>query len=146
MMPCRLASLVGRCGRMEVSMVTLDVRIVGRQLPGRQFCDYEPVYVGLGRGDTLRDLTPGDAPEAVFRFSVDVIDRDGQRDFRGLLVRGRRGERFVYLSWGTLAADGQFTLFRAAKLRLTDIPEPTLTHALATATPLEATLALTDAR
>jgi hypothetical protein len=44
-------------------MVTLDVRIVGRQLPGRQFCDYEPVYVGLGRGDTLRNLTPAMPPK-----------------------------------------------------------------------------------
>jgi hypothetical protein len=36
-------------------------------------------------------------------------------------VQGRRGARFVYLTWGTFA-DGTFTMFRRAKLMLDDLP------------------------
>ena len=44
-------------------------------------------------------------------------------DFRGPAVQGRRGERFVYLTWGELR-DGSFTMFRGAKLMLADVPDP----------------------
>jgi hypothetical protein len=36
-------------------------------------------------------------------------------------VQGRRGARFVYLTWGDVDADGSFTMFRRAKLMLADL-------------------------
>jgi hypothetical protein len=36
-------------------------------------------------------------------------------------VQGKKGERFVYLTWGTVAGDS-FSMFRRAKLMLSDLP------------------------
>lgn len=38
-----------------------------------------------------------------------------------LEIRGQRGERFVYLTWGDVGAGGTFTMFRRAKLMLADV-------------------------
>lgn len=50
-----------------------------------------------------------------------MVQRDGLRDFRGPAVQGKRGERFLYLTWGELSGT-DFTMFRRAKLMLDDIP------------------------
>ena len=39
-------------------------------------------------------------------------------DFRGPAVQGKRGERFIYLTWGDVGSDGEFEMFRRAKLML----------------------------
>ena len=128
-------------------MTTVELRIVGRTLPGRRFGAYRAVHVGLGRGATLCDLTPGDAPEAIFHVPLAVVtDREGRPDFRGAFVRGKRGEQFVYLSWVEVGHDGQFQLFRAAKLHLATIPAADLARTLETGARIEAVLDLTDAR
>jgi len=36
-------------------------------------------------------------------------------------VQGRPGARFVYLTWGEVAEDGSFAMFRRAKLMLADL-------------------------
>jgi hypothetical protein len=36
-------------------------------------------------------------------------------------VQGRRGERFAYLTWGSIE-NGDFTMFRRAKLMLDEVP------------------------
>ena len=51
----------------------------------------------------------------------------GEIDFGGPFVKGKRGARFLYLSWGTLDADEAFTLFRAAKLWLSGV-DPAVVH------------------
>jgi hypothetical protein len=62
-------------------------------------------------------LVPADAPAAQW-----VIDIAAQRgDFRGPAVHGRKGERFLYLTWGTLCGTS-FTMFRRAKLMAADLP------------------------
>lgn len=43
-------------------------------------------------------------------------------DLKGPYIQGAPGGRFVYLSWGTVAEDGAFTLFRRAKLCLDAVP------------------------
>ena len=45
-------------------------------------------------------------------------------DFRGPAVQGKKGERFVYLTWGSVAGD-TFDMFRRAKLMLADLPADT---------------------
>jgi hypothetical protein len=65
---------------------------------------------------------------------IAVVERDGQHDFRGPAVHGKRGARFVYLTWGNIDEDGTFTMFRRAKLMLADL-EPAFvgkSHVVAT--------------
>jgi hypothetical protein len=96
--------------------------IEGVNLPGRH-CGagegYDNVHVGVQRGKEVVDLHPGDAPSA--RWAFDLADKDlpdGGVDVGGPFAQGRRGDRFVYLSWGTVDAGGGFTMFRRAKLML----------------------------
>jgi hypothetical protein len=110
----------------------MDVRIVGIELPGRTCADprpgglvYENVHVGVQQRREVVDTIPGDAPTAVWEFAVDPVTRDGTLDFRGLFVQGRRGDRFLYLSWGSVEPDGRFEMFRRAKLML-DVVSPQL--------------------
>ena len=132
--------------------LVLPVEIRGTDLPGRR-CGpnregqmYENIHVGMGRGDTLVGLIPGDAPAARWQIEVTVRVRDhGEVDFGGPLVKGTRGARFLYLSWGTVDPGGTFILFRAAKLWLPDVPPSVLQEALRPGRRLVGSLGLTDA-
>lgn len=97
--------------------------IEGWNLPGRDCGSYHDIHVGTQLRRDPSGLVPGDATAARWEVDVDVLERDGGRDFRGPAVQGRRGERFVYLTWGELR-DGRFTMFRRAKLMLLDVPDP----------------------
>ena len=117
----------------------MDVRIVGVNLPGRNWCDYGNVHVGVQRRTEVVDLVPGDAVEAVWELLIDPAGGD----FRGPHVQGRRGDRFLYLSWGTVAGDGTFGMFRRAKLMLGAIDREVLDAADRPGHRLQATLGLT---
>src|SRR5262249_10182484 len=65
------------------------------------------------------------APETRWEVEVDVVSKDGVLDFRGPAVQGKRGDRFVYLTWGNVGPDNAFEMFRRAKLMLDRI-EPEL--------------------
>ncbi|MPY77745.1 MAG: hypothetical protein GEV04_04470 [Actinophytocola sp.] len=101
----------------------LEIR--GHHFPGRSWhLDGTPchnVHVGIQWGREPRDLFPGDSNSAVWTTEIDVVHRDGGVDFRGPAVQGRPGDRFVYLTWGNVGADGGFTMFRRAKLMLADL-------------------------
>ena len=128
----------------------MQIRIVGTELPGRDcgagdnFPGYSNIHVGVQaknpRG-TLLGLRPADAPSATWTLECSV---DGS-DFRGPQIQGRPGERFIYLSWGTVDGDGHFTMFRRAKLMLADVPTDVLAVATASGT-LVGSLGLTDAK
>ena len=127
------------------------MRIEADDLPGRSCAPadaparYENVHVGLQRGREPVELVPGDAPSATWDF--ELITRpggDGAIDVGGPFAQGRRGDRFVYLTWGTVAADGAFTMFRRAKLHLADVDPAVLAQAASGDAPLVARLALTD--
>lgn len=107
----------------------MQVRIEGHTLPGRSCApadapeSYANIHVGVQRRQEVVDLVPGDAGEATWSFDVTTkVDADGQLDFGGPYVHGKRGDRFLYLSWGTVDAEGTFTMFRRAKLNFADIP------------------------
>ena len=104
-------------------------------MPGKTFCGdeaWDNVHVGLQVGRDPTGLVPGDADSATWRAEVTIVERDGLRDFRGPAVQGRKGERFLYLTWGQLDRDdarcsevtqfAAFTMFRRAKLMLEDVP------------------------
>jgi hypothetical protein len=95
----------------------MRLTIRGHHLPGRRCGPYRDVHVGLQVGRDPADLVPGDADRA--EWVTDVRTEAG--DFRGPAVQGRKGARFVYLTWGTYT-DETFTMFRRAKLMLADLP------------------------
>ena len=116
----------------------MDVRIVGVELPGRTCADprpggleYENVHVGVQRRRDVVDLVPGDASDAEWNLTVDTITKDGALDVRGPFVQGKRGDRFLYLSWGTVDAADQFEMFRRAKLMFDAVPDELLRSAQA---------------
>jgi Family of unknown function (DUF5990) len=128
----------------------VQIRIVGTQLPGREcgagdnFPGYSNIHVGVqrkNRRDELLDLHPGDAASAEWTLDCSV---DGS-DVRGPHIQGPPGERFIYLSWGSVDDSGRFTMFRRAKLMLADVP-PDVLVAAATSGTLVGTLGLTDAK
>jgi hypothetical protein len=92
--------------------------IRGHDLPGRKCGPYNEVHVGLQVGREPADLVPGDAEEATW---ITEIRTEGG-DFRGPAVQGPKGDRFIYLTWGTFTNE-TFTMFRRAKLMLADLPE-----------------------
>jgi Family of unknown function (DUF5990) len=126
---------------------TVGLRIVGHRLPGLQWTCYESIHLGVQqrRAATPPTLVRGDADEAIFDLTVDLVTDDQGTDFRGPFVQGRRGQRFVYLSWGQVGPGGAFEMFRRAKLHLSALAEQDVAHAAATGATIEATLDLTDA-
>lgn len=91
--------------------------IRGHQLPGLTCGPYRNIHVGLQVKSQPVDLVPADAAAA--EWVTEIRTDDG--DFRGPAVQGKRGERFVYLTWGTVDADA-FSMFRRAKLMLAELP------------------------
>jgi hypothetical protein len=122
----------------------VDVRIVGENLPGRRCPGYDNIHVGVQRQSEVVDLFPGDSERVVWDLHIDLVP--GHRDFRGPYVQGRRGERFLYLSWGTVGENGSFEMFRRAKLMLAALDAPVIDAASRPGHRLEGTLGLTDGR
>ena len=111
----------------------MDIRIVGVELPGRTCADPRPggleyanVHVGVQRRKDVVDLVPGDAPDAEWNLTVDTVTKDGALDQRGPFVHGKRGDRFLYLSWGTVDDADHFEMFRRAKLMFGAVPDELL--------------------
>lgn len=101
----------------------LEIR--GHHFPGRSWhlddgpCDN--VHVGIQVGREPAELVRADADAATWTTEVNVLPREGGADFRGPAVQGKRGDRFVYLTWGNVGPGGTFTMFRRAKLMLADL-------------------------
>ncbi len=112
----------------------MRVTIRGHDLPGTRFMSdgelLEHVHVAVQVGRDPVGLVPGDAPLAEWSVEVrPVVDDDGGIDVRGPAIHGKRGERFLYLTWGDVDVDRSFRMFRRAKLMVADIPPALLAHA-----------------
>ncbi|MEM9894583.1 MAG: DUF5990 family protein [Actinomycetota bacterium] len=83
---------------------------------------------------------------AEFVTEIDVRTSVEHVDFAGDHVRGRRGDRFLYLSWGVPDQTEPFVMFARAKIKLTDIPLDLLDHAIEHNGPLEAVLDATNSQ
>ena len=99
----------------------VDVRIVGEPLPppvvgGRR------VLVGLQRGREVGAPRAVEGTSMTFDATLEVVVTPSGVDLRGPWVQGRRGGRFLYLTWGHDDGDG-FVLARRAKLML-DVLDP----------------------
>jgi hypothetical protein len=101
----------------------------------------ENVHVGVQVRREAADLIRADESGASWDLDIEIIRRD-DLDFRGPAVQGKRGDRFIYLTWGDVGPDGSFEMFRRAKLMLDRI-EPQLIEAAIEADCLEARVDLT---
>ena len=132
----------------------MRIRIEGSNLPGRNcaadgtFPGYDNIHVGIQRrnqpNDVL-DLYAGDSPVAVWTFDAAVVAAPFRPDIRGPFIQGAPGQRFIYLSWGTVDSESTFVMFRRAKLVLADIGAEIIAAAEQSGE-LTARLGLTDAR
>lgn len=102
----------------------MRVIIEGYDLPGRRFCDpsgdaLDDVHVGVQvRRDPVQ-VVPADVETAHWELEISVVEGpDDSLDFTGGAVHGRRGDRFLYLTWGNVTSGGGFDMFRRAKLML----------------------------
>ena len=127
----------------------MRIVIEGRDLPGAEFVsDGVPlhnVHVAVQIGKEPVGLVRGDAASA--RWEVDVrtvVGDDGAIDLRAPAVQGKKGDRFLYLTWGDVTSPGSFAMFRRAKLMIADIDPDLLAEAARTEGVLVATLPLTD--
>jgi len=123
----------------------MQIEIVGRNLPGRS-CGprYNNIYVGIQRRREVLDLVPGDANSARWNFDCETTERADGVDFRGPYIQGKPGERFIYLSWGTVSETGKFEMFRRAKLQLNAVDADTLRRAVLENARLVVAVNLTD--
>jgi hypothetical protein len=128
----------------------MRIVIEGRDLPGAEFeSDGVPlhnVHVAVQVGKEPIGLVRGDAGSARWEIDVRPVVADGGVDLRGPAVHGKMGERFLYLTWGDVGADGFFAMFRRAKLMIADIEPGMLAAAAAADGALVASLSLTDER
>jgi len=130
----------------------MRVVIEGFDLPGRTFCDADggalgDVHVGVQIRREPHDLVPADAAGARWELDVDVVaGPDASLDFRGPAVHGKRGDRFLYLTWGNLDSRGRFEMFRRAKLMLNRIDPGLVTAAEQEGRPVVGAVRLTDRR
>lgn len=98
----------------------MRIQIVGHHLPGRDAGPHRDVQVGVQVRTESTELVWADVEEA--RWTVEVSESYGSdvRDFHGPAVQGRRGERFIYLTW---LEGPDAVMFRRAKLMLSEAPE-----------------------
>jgi hypothetical protein len=82
-----------------------------------------------GKRDELLGVIRADAQRATWTMDcVATPSRGGGADIRGSYIQGPPGGRFIYLNWGDVV-DGEFHLFRRAKLWLDAIPADVLAEA-----------------
>jgi hypothetical protein len=128
----------------------MQIFIHGRNLPGRDFrhaaVPIHNVHVAVQVGDQPEGLVRADAESAEWHVDVRVERTGHGLDFKGPAVHGKRGERFLYLTWGEVDAGGGFTMFRRAKLMLDAVDPALVSAAVDGGKPLHATIVLTDDR
>ena len=90
----------------------------------------------------VAQLVRADTASPVWEVDVNVVRSGARLDFRGPAVHGKRGDRFIYLSWVNIGHDNAFEMFRRAKLML-DRVEPHLMEAAIEAGTLGAEVNLT---
>ena len=100
------------------------------------------VHVGVQLGRVPEQLVRADETDPLWEVDVNVVRGAGGLDFRGPAVQGKRGDRFIYLTWGNVGPGSRFEMFRRAKLML-DRVEPHVIEAAIEAGFLRAEVNLT---
>ncbi len=81
-----------------------------------------PVFGAVQIRRDVEQITPLVETAMELRADFEVVAGEGDVDFRGPYVQGRRGERFVYISWGLGDDPDEFHMYRRAKVMLDEIP------------------------
>jgi len=129
------------------------IQVDGQNLPGMT-CNpgpntelYENIHVGIGPLGKPHELFRGDATSTSWRVDVRVVPAsDSSLDYRGPMVSGKRGDRYIYLNWGTVERGGEFRLMRRAKVDLSQLDPAIVQRALDASAELHCTVDLTDAK
>jgi hypothetical protein len=90
---------------------------------------FTPASSGAIGPPKLLDLHGGDAPSAAWTLDATLVDGPAGYDIRGPYIQGGPGQRFIYLSWGSVDDAGSFSMFRRAKLLLADVAPEILVDA-----------------
>jgi hypothetical protein len=129
----------------------LTIKIICKDLPGTKFINeagglhYQNVHLGIQRGESVIETVPGDSRKAEFAPVFKVAELpNGMTNFLGPFAKGTKDQRFFYLCWGELPADGLFRMFRRAKIHLSHLKWADVQHAATAGQPLTAHLSLTD--
>lgn len=122
-------------------MSMVEVRIIGIDLPGSRHGTVDSLHVGLEHGKERESIVRADAERVRFDFTVAFVDGD----FRGPYVTGKRGDRFVRLTWETVDDKDEWTMVGRTKIHLTG-HEDLASEAVETGRRLEATVSLTGAK
>jgi hypothetical protein len=129
---------------------TMRIVIQAHDLPGGEFVSegvpLRNVHVAAQVGREPVGLVRGDAASARWELEVRPVVTDEGLDLRGSAVHGKKGERFFYLTWGNVLADGSFAMFRRAKLMIGDIDPELLVAAARGGGVLVGSLPMTDER
>jgi hypothetical protein len=112
------------------------ISIRGVNLPGCVFCRPDGsvmsnVHVGVQVRRDPAQLVRADESEARWDLDVDVVESAEHLDFRGPVVHGKRGERFIYLTWGDVGLNNEFEMFRRAKLMLNRVDHDVIRSSVA---------------
>ena len=123
-----------------------NLRVIGHELPSRTGSELAGLHIGVQRGTEILELTAAEAESVSFDIRVEPIVEGGVLvDFRGPYVQGKRGARFVYLTWVDVADDGTQTRYGRAKVGLEELPDDVAAALIADA-PVAVEMGLTDPR
>ena len=103
------------------------------------------VLFGLQSAHRVDDPVPA-SESTDFVTEIEIRTGDSGVDFAGDHVHGRRGDRFVYLSWGVPDRTEPFVMFARAKVKLAHIPRDLLDRAIDRKRPLRAEIQATNSR
>jgi hypothetical protein len=133
----------------------LKIKVLCEDLPGTEFLDtsggktftYQPVHLGIQRGSEVIEAVPANRKRVVFepQFRVSPMP-DGKTNFLGPFAKGTPTERFFYLSWVVKDADGNLTMFRRAKVHLSQLQWSEVKAAIDSGRQLSVTISMTDKR
>lgn len=138
---------------VEEDIMELKIKVICEDLPGTQFVTvlgdklvtYEPVHVGIQRGNEVVEAVPANRKRVVFEPTFRVAPLpDGKTNFLGHYAKGTPTERFFYLSWGVKNEQGKLTMFRRAKIHLSHLQWSQVEEAIGSNKVLSVTLSLTD--
>jgi Family of unknown function (DUF5990) len=127
----------GRCVTSSCHDRGVRIVIAGVNPPGRTFCRpdgsvMDNVHVGVQAAREPSQLIRADTSEMRWEVDVTVVRTNGALDFGGPPVQGKRGDRFIYLTWGHVGPDDTFEMFRRAKLMLDRVAPELVELAMAT--------------
>ena len=131
----------------------LIIEVVCRHLPGLRFKESESpnattreqVYLGIQEGDEVIEAVRADQKQVIFRPQFKIARQpDGSPNFLGPFSKGTPQERFFYLSWGVMDTDGNFEMFRRAKIHLNHLTWEQVKDAVSSDCPLRVVINMTD--